>query len=235
MTVSIADFKASFRTELARPSRFDVFIPIPSALSASFESRLFTFRCESADLPGRALATSTQKIYGPEEKFPYQTTYNDINMTFICTENMIEKVFFDGWLNTINPNSSYDMVYKNTYASDIKVRQYGIGKGITYQVVLYKAFPIGVNDLQLDWSSDGYHKLTVTFAYKEWKQVSDYVPPPTATPKAPSSDSGATPLPIADPPPKPQTQPTYEPARTSPVISGGGIKVEDSLYPPNAL
>jgi len=197
MTVYISDFKASFRTELARPSRFDVFIPIPSSLSTSFESRLFTFRCESADLPGRALATSTQKIYGPEEKFPYQTTYNDINMTFICTENMIEKVFFDRWLNTINPNSSYDMVYKNTYASDIKVRQYGIEKEITYQVVLYKAFPIGVNDLQLDWSSDGYHKLTVTFAYKEWQKVYDSVPQSEPViPKSPIVTPPESPLPL---------------------------------------
>ena len=115
MAGSIADFKTSFRTELARPSRFDVFIPIPIGLVDLFKSELFTFRCEGADLPGRALATTTQKIYGPEEKFPYQTTYNDINMTFICTENMIEKVFFDQWLNIINPNDSYDIKYKNTY------------------------------------------------------------------------------------------------------------------------
>jgi hypothetical protein len=27
-----------------------------------------------------------------------------------------------------------------------------------------------VNQLDLDWSSDGYHKLSVTFAYTRWEQ-----------------------------------------------------------------
>jgi hypothetical protein len=184
MAGSIAEFKSKFTNELARPSRFDVFIPIPNAVSTLIDSSVLSFRCESADLPGRALATTTQKIYGPEQKFPYQTTYNDINMTFICTENMIEKVFFDQWLNTINPNIGYgyDFRYKEDYASDIKIRQYDIQNEISYQVALYKAFPIGVNDLQLDWSSDGYHKLTVTFAYNEWQKLDNYVQPQASKP-----------------------------------------------------
>jgi hypothetical protein len=33
---------------------------------------------------------------------------------------------------------------------------------------LAAAFPINVNQLDLDWSSDGHHKLTVTFAYTYW-------------------------------------------------------------------
>jgi hypothetical protein len=33
-------------------------------------------------------------------------------------------------------------------------------------------FPIAVNQLDLDWSSDGHHKLTVTFAYTSWRNNS---------------------------------------------------------------
>jgi hypothetical protein len=202
MAGSIAAFKASFSTELARPSRFDVFIPRPTGLvippndpdpkqdsKIQEDYRSLCFRCESADLPGRALATTTQKIYGPEEKFPYQTTYNDINITFICSDGMKEKLIFDQWLNLVNPRDSYNFNYKALYTSDIRIVQYDVGNFISYQVDLLKAFPIGVNDLQLDWSSDGYHKLTVTFSYKEWK----YVPPPPNTgvifiPKLPNTD-----------------------------------------------
>jgi hypothetical protein len=178
MAGSIAEFKASFRTELARPSRFDVFIPIPTGVGDADDSKLLTFRCESADLPGKSLATTTQKIYGPEEKFPYQTTYNDINMTFICSDDMKEKLLFDRWLNIVNPTDNYNFNYKDNYKADIQVRQYGVEKFISYQVNLLKAFPIGVSDLQLDWSSDGYHKVTVTFSYKEWIYVQP-PPPPT--------------------------------------------------------
>jgi hypothetical protein len=39
---------------------------------------------------------------------------------------------------------------------------------LTYAGVLQEAFPIDVNQLDMDWSTDSYHKLTVVFAYKQW-------------------------------------------------------------------
>jgi len=173
MAGSIAEFKASFRTELARPSKFDVFIPIPVGLAPYLTvSRALNYRCESTDLPGRAIATTTQKIYGPEEKFPYQTTYNDINLTFICTDKMEEKNFFDAWLEYINPSVTFNFKYKEKYAVNLRINQYDVRNRVSYSVDLVEAFPIGINELPLDWSSDGYHKLTVTFAYTKWRNNS---------------------------------------------------------------
>jgi hypothetical protein len=173
MAGSIAEFKASFRTELARPNKFDVFIPIPVGLAPYLTvSRALNYRCESTDLPGRAIATTTQKIYGPEEKFPYQTTYNDINLTFICTDKMEEKNFFDAWLEYINPSVTHNFKYKEKYAVNLRINQYDVRNRVSYSVDLVEAFPIGINELPLDWSADGYHKLTVTFAYTKWRNNS---------------------------------------------------------------
>jgi len=173
MAGSIAEFKASFRTELARPNKFDVFIPIPVGLAPYLiVSRALNYRCESTDLPGRAIATTTQKIYGPEEKFPYQTTYNDISLTFICTDKMEEKNFFDAWLEYINPSVTFNFKYKEKYAVNLRINQYDVRNKVSYSVDLVEAFPIGINEMPLDWSSDGYHKLTVTFAYTKWRNNS---------------------------------------------------------------
>ena len=173
MAGSIAEFKASFRTELARPNKFDVFIPIPVGLAPYITiSKALNYRCESTDLPGRAIATTTQKIYGPEEKFPYQTTYNDINLTFICTDKMEEKNFFDAWLEYINPSVTFNFKYKQKYAVNLRINQYNVRNKVSYSVDLVEAFPIGINEMPLDWSSDGYHKLTVTFAYTKWRNNS---------------------------------------------------------------
>jgi len=173
MAGSIAEFKASFRTELARPNKFDVFIPIPVGLAPYLTiTRALNYRCESTDLPGRALATTSQKIYGPEEKYPYQTTYNDINLTFICTDKMEEKNFFDAWLEYINPSVTFNFKYKQKYAVNLRINQYDVRNKVSYSVDLVEAFPIGINEMPLDWSSDGYHKLTVTFAYTKWRNNS---------------------------------------------------------------
>ena len=34
------------------------------------------------------------------------------------------------------------------------------------------AFPIIVNQMDLDWSADGIHKLTIVFAYRYWQNNS---------------------------------------------------------------
>ena len=173
MAGSITDFKASFRTDLARPSRFDVNIPIPIGLLPYRQiGRTLMMRCENAELPGRSISTTTMKIYGVEEKFPYQTTYNDISLTFIVGDDMAEKKFFDSWLNWINPTINYNLKYKADYAVPLTVNQYDVKNELSYSVTMLDTFPIAVNQLDLDWSSDGHHKLTVTFAYTSWRNNS---------------------------------------------------------------
>jgi hypothetical protein len=173
MAGSIAEFKASFNTDLARPSRFDVNIPIPIGLIPHLGiGRTLKMRCENAELPGRSISTTSMKIYGVEEKYPYQTAYNDTSLTFIVGDNMAEKKFFDSWLNWINPTINYNLKYKADYAVPLTVNQYDVKNELSYSVTMLDAFPIAMNQLDLDWSSDGHHKLTVTFAFTSWRNNS---------------------------------------------------------------
>ena len=174
MAGSINDFKSSFKNDLARPNRFEVDIPVPLTLLPYIgTSRELKYRCENANLPGRTLATMEQKTYGPIEKFPYLSTYNDIDLTFIVDGDMSQKVFFDAWLNYINPLFNNNFRYKSDYSTDLRVTQFDLKNEATYSVDLYEAFPISINQMDLDWSqNDSYHKLTVTFAYTKWKNNS---------------------------------------------------------------
>jgi hypothetical protein len=163
-------FRSSFTEGLAEPSRFKVIITPPAQLLPIMGPELLSFRCEAAVLPGRNLSTTEMRIYGPTEKFPYQSAYDDVTLTFICTEHMEEKKFFDDWLNMINPLNSWNFKYKKHYATDIEIRQYTFTDEVSYSISLIDAFPISVNDLQLEWSEmNGYHKLSVTFAYTYWE------------------------------------------------------------------
>jgi hypothetical protein len=173
MAGNISEFKATFKKDLSRPHKFDVNIPIPLTLIPYIESaKSLTYRCENANLPGRTFATAEQKTYGPIEKYPYLNTYTDIDMTFIVDDDMTQKVFFDAWLNYINPLYNNNMRYKGDYSTVITVNQYDVTNQISYSVNLYDAYPISMNQMDLDWSSDGYHKLNVTFAYTYWQNNS---------------------------------------------------------------
>jgi len=172
MAETISNFLSSFKGDVARPSRFDVEIPVPLKLvSYRNTGQRLTLRCESAELPSRTLATAERKIYGPTEKYPYLTTYNESTFTFIVSDDMLEKKFFDAWMDLINPRSTFNIAYKKDYVTNITINQYNLQNKKQYSVSLNEAFPLSVNQLDLDWSNEtSYHKLSVVFAYYTWER-----------------------------------------------------------------
>jgi hypothetical protein len=117
--------------------------------------------------------TIEQKIgSNPVEKYPYLTGYNDIDLTFIVDGDMQQKIFFDAWMNFINPTYNYNFRYKSDYTTTMQINQYDVENKVSYSINLFDAFPISMNQLDLDWSSDNPHKLSVTFAYTRWSNNS---------------------------------------------------------------
>ena len=176
MPGSINDFRASFNTDLARPSKFDVFIPIPLALTGTIgaDSRNLSFRCEAAEMPGRNFMTTEKKMgSAPVEKFPYHVSYGECSLTFIISDDMREKIFFDSWMDIINPTTDYNFQYKSNYMVDITINQYDVTNELSYSAILREAFPLSMTQLSLDWQTEGFHKLQIQFAYTNW--IGSYV------------------------------------------------------------
>jgi hypothetical protein len=205
MPGGINEFKSSFRGDVARVNKFDVNVNIPLVLIPYISgARILNLRCENAQLPGRTFATTEQKTYGPIEKYPYMTTYNDIDLTFIVDDDMQQKILFDAWLNFINPSYNNHIRYKQEYATILTVNQYDVMNKLSYSVSLYDAYPISVNQMDLDWNGDGYHKLGVTFAYTYWKNNSlqaagmELVDAGIAAASSIINGSSVNPLPVPD-------------------------------------
>ena len=178
MAGNISEFLQNFG-EGARPSRFEVIISPFDVYGGNSLTNL-RYVCENAQLPGRNFLTVDQKTYGPVQKFPYQTDYSDVSLTFVVDEPMTVKAFFDDWMDLINPSLNgtsryFNMSYKENYSTKITITQFDNQNKPSYRISLIKAFPINMNQLDLDWSSEGLHKLVVTFAYDYW-QTED-IPP----------------------------------------------------------
>jgi hypothetical protein len=171
---SLNNFITSFNKDVARPKHFDVTIPVPVALIPYLPTaRNLSLRCESAQLPSRTFSTVEQKFgANPIERHAMHSNYNESEMTFIVSGDMSEKLFFDAWMEYINPTISFDFNYKEDYISTLTVNQYGMNNDLTYSLNLIDAFPVSVNQLDLDWSNDSHHKLTVVFAYRYWQNNS---------------------------------------------------------------
>lgn len=86
-------------SDIARNNRYRVTFNTPPIMLGQFNDapRNLALQCETAELPGRSFATTDIRTYGPIVKIPYQTTYNDMSLTFYCTGTKV-----DGLLNVLN-------------------------------------------------------------------------------------------------------------------------------------
>jgi hypothetical protein len=137
-------------------------------------SRYLALQCESAELPGRTILTQDAKVYGPTYKVPYQSQYNEITLTFLCTNEFWERKLFDRWLEAIMPSDTNNLRFPKgaqTYMTPIKVIQYDDFIKQIYAVELIDAFPIGISAQTLNWSDDNFHRLSVQFTYLKYKPV----------------------------------------------------------------
>jgi hypothetical protein len=137
-------------------------------------SRYLALQCESAELPGRTILTQDAKVYGPTYKVPYQSQYNEITLTFLCTNEFWERKLFDRWLEAIMPSDTNNLRFpkgSQTYMTPIKVIQYDDFIKQIYAVELIDAFPIGISAQTLNWSDDNFHRLSVQFTYLKYKPV----------------------------------------------------------------
>lgn len=165
---------------LAKSARFAVRInPAQAHLSFGYGQFLrdFTYLCEAAEMPGRGFQSLDVRYYGPNQKLPFQSQYEDITMTFLCRSESFERQFFDDWMEIINPTNSFDFSYRSEYQTTIEVIQlaeYGAAAARypkeTYKITLFNAYPTLVNPQPMTWADDQVQRLGVTFTYHKWKR-----------------------------------------------------------------
>ena len=177
---------------LAKSARFAVKImPARLHLSRGYSEFMkdFTYLCEAAEMPGRGFMNLDVRYYGPSQKLPFQSQYEDTTMTFLCRSESFERQFFDDWMEMINPTNSFDFSYRSDYETTIEilqlaeygnVRSGGPNAGLaqpaptapkeTYKITLFNAFPLLINPQPMTWADDQVQRLAVTFTYHKWRR-----------------------------------------------------------------
>ena len=196
MAFKINDFRTHFskNNEFARADKFEAWITVPTKLGTRFTMQEIALQCEISELPGRAIAMIEQRHYAFINRIPHHNIFPDVNMTFYCNGNMIEKKFFDAWMELMIPVQSGLINYiDDGYTSDITIKQYSntVGKDgkpeVIYQCTLVNALPTSIAPLQVSWQDDSIHRLPISFAYKKWYNA-EMNPEAPALPPTPSSN-----------------------------------------------
>jgi hypothetical protein len=164
---------------LVKTCRFAVRISTPNLLQTQGYAAFcndFTYLCEIAELPGRGFMNIDIRYYGPNHKLPFQTTYEDMNLTFLCRSDSLERQFFDDWMYHINPVNSFDFNYRDEYRSEITIYQFADYSEneddnapiATYATTIHNAYPILLNPQPMTWGDAQFQRLVVSFTYTHW-------------------------------------------------------------------
>ena len=175
---SIEAFKARLNGGIVKPNRFVVNIQIPKAfgggtagtpgVSASTIAGIFS-TCEIAQFPTSNIATKEDMIWGPVRKMPYNKTYDDLRLTFICTNNMIERDLFDRWQNLVVDRVSNYCQFYDDYVSSIQISVIGERDNVLYTVECEECYPLAISAQELNSEiQNAYLKLEVVFAYRHY-------------------------------------------------------------------
>ena len=145
----------------------------------------FKFRCHQAVLPGLTAATSQYATGMPEKNNAYRATFEDVTLGFYCTEDLIEREFFERWQGEIFPTHGHRMdsrgsvdrkmnwttwpvAYRNSYVRKIKIQKLSLDGLPTREYYLHNAFPVTVNETPMEWGQEEVLKIEVVFSYDWW-------------------------------------------------------------------
>lgn len=176
---SLSKFRAGIGG-LVRPNLFNAtlvgYTKVAGGLSGTLDNinDTFSFRCEKAELPGRTLATADDAVGGgPALKLPYDVTYNDITLSIICSDDMIERTFFEEWMDRIigrGGRSNAGLVsYYSDYALGVSliVDQLNEQNKILFRYTLKDIYPTALTPMNATWEeTNTYQRFGVTLAYR---------------------------------------------------------------------
>lgn len=154
--------------------------------------RALALRAQDALFPSIHLMTqdTLRYGYGPTEKSPHNAQFSDVQISFLVDSRGMVYDFWFRWLKTIvacdssgtmlgsgNPGGdgsslAYEVAYKDSYIADITISPTSELHNKSMSCILYKAYPIAIQEIQLNASAQNSPVLlNITLAYRDHKIV----------------------------------------------------------------
>lgn len=114
----------TYQVGIIKPSRYLINFSGPANLIPARANIRLSVTCETAVLPGKAVATTEERLHGPQRRIPYVTEFpNEFTLGFRVGKDMYEKRVFEEWMEFIVDNNSHDFEYYNNYVQTLDIMQ----------------------------------------------------------------------------------------------------------------
>ena len=170
--------KADNKGSLALANRFSVQVIPPTTLYSEVPHGSIDFLCHTAEFPGMTLATTEDRLYGIEIAKPYATTFEAVTLTFYVTNDFSTKIFFEDWMRHIQHPKSKNMRYYDEFTGSVEIYHYAEHTDVpapgmhTYRTFLTEAWPITVQEHELNWDSGEIMEIQIQISYRDWNRYS---------------------------------------------------------------
>jgi hypothetical protein len=152
---------------LPSSSHYSLFLP---NLTGTVSSREISMLCDSVNIPGLQLQTVENRTMGEMTEIPFGVNYQPANFEVLVDNKFSAVDYFQTWTNMVYNRENRTVGFYEEYAKEVTLLvQNKNGKSI-YEVTLYEAYPKGLGDIQLAYSSHDVIRLNVSMNFKYWKE-----------------------------------------------------------------
>jgi hypothetical protein len=131
-----------------------------------------SMRCINMSFPPRSLMTVETRHTGVPYKLPYSAMYDEVSFTFVASEDLRERKFFEIWQETVMNVGMNSLNFYNEYISTVEMYQLDKNNNIMYGVKLDEAYPINIGAVDYSYGSQNeFVSVTVSLAYRRWRNI----------------------------------------------------------------
>ena len=185
-TGNIQDILSKAKEGFAVPNKYEAIITGPSTIHRLRDARKISLFCTEVMMPGRSLESSPDNnIYGVPREVVNRPLYaGDIVLTFFCSQDAEERIFFEDWQHKAFNPTTWDVGYYDDYIGVVDIYLLDKQNIRRYGVRLHEAYPKEVQGILLSYAqSTDIMKINISMQYRYWDtldenrlQVSDSTP-----------------------------------------------------------
>ncbi len=177
----INSFKSALPYGGARPSLFDIRIPLPAGMDlgshGADSSRALTLNAKSTTIPTGTIEPVEVPYFGRIFKMPGGRTFDEWTTTVSNDEDFRVRDLLEQWMDSINGNvtnqeSITQSQFGVTPAVDGIVTQYGKNGNAIRRYVMKGCWPSTLGEITLDWSeASAIEEFEVTWQFNWWESA----------------------------------------------------------------
>ena len=176
--MSLNKFTSAISHGLARKNRYRVVLSGRRPEIAGGIDPNIGLMCESIEFPGQNLQSAADDLRnGPPREPVSAYNYASITASFICSENMQEKIWFEKWQSHILSQNSFVVGFYRDYVGEMTIHhlERAYPENPRYTVQLFEVYPKNIAAQDMGYASnDAYQTVSVEFQFHRWEFVDDF-------------------------------------------------------------